>query len=358
MNKKINSKIYSKYLACDKNLFLSQATYNSILSLPRCLCGQAFKKVLSRIFLILQSFLLSACLYTVNGCSSGEVKKTVSPGLEAEYLVLNEKVLLHFYGSPDERDWATKTLERRCDDKEDPHACYNLASQFFSLKNFAMASKYAEKAVLQSPKDSLYLEMYRQSLIENNKLEIVNNSIFPQADNTYLLTKLEVECRNKKTDSAFSLASELVSKKILSQESVRNGFLPECLNDKMISDLVTKAQSNKINFTNHYYAEKNKSNLFSSIWDTSYLTKNKPIEKEEEITHKITGHWRDLRKAVAAKNKKQVQKAYNNFTRELKQEKANSKKDANLYTALERAAELLIEQDEFFSGYRNLLKEN
>lgn len=294
----------------------------------------------------------------MNGCSSGEVKKTVAPGLEAEYLVLNEKVLLNFYGSPDERDWAMKTLERRCDDKEDPHACYNLATHLFAIKNFASASKYAEKAVLQSPKDSLYLELYRQSLLENAKLESANTFVFPSSDTGYLLTKLEIECRNKKTESAYQITSDLISKKMLSQESIRNGFLPDCLSDKMISELAAKAQSNKINFTNHYYTEKNKSNLFYSIWDTSYLTKNKPLEKEEVLNHKLTEHWRDLRKAVAAKNKKLAVKAYNDFTTELNKEKANSKREPNLYLAIERASELLIEQDEFFAQFRSLLNKN
>jgi hypothetical protein len=316
------------------------------------------RKLLSRIFLVLQSFLLTACFYSVNGCSSGDEKKIVTPGLEAEYLVLNEKVLLNFFGSPDEKDWATKTLERRCDDKEDPHACYNLATHLFSLKNFAGASKYAEKAVLQSPKDALYLEMYRQSILENAKLETRNVSIFPAANTNYLLTKLESECRNKKIDSAFQIAYDLVSDKILSTESVRNGFLPECLPDKMISELVAKAQANKINFTNHYYMEKNKSNLFFSIWDTSYLTKNKPLDKEEDLKYKLTGHWRDLRKAISAKNKKLAIKAYGEFTKELKHEKDNSKKDINLFLAIERAAELLIEQDDFFAQYRSLLSDN
>lgn len=294
----------------------------------------------------------------MNGCSSGEVKKSVAPGLETEYLVLNEKVLLNFYGSPDERDWAMKTLERRCDDKEDPHACYNLASHLFAIKNFASASKYAEKAVLQSPKDSLYLEIYRQSLLESGKLESTNATVFPIADTSYLLTKLEIECRNKRQESVFQIASDLITQKILSQESIRNGFLPDCLPDKMISELAAKAQSNKTNFTNHYYTEKNKSNLFYSIWDTSYLTKNKPLEKEEVLSHKLTEHWRDLRKAVTSKNKKLAIKAYEDFITELNKEKANSKREANLYLAIERASELLIEQDEFFAQFRSLLKKN
>ncbi len=319
------------------------------------MCGK--RKLLSRIFLVLQSFLLTACFYSVNGCSSGDEKKIVTPGLEAEYLVLNEKVLLNFFGSPDEKDWAIKTLERRCNDREDPHACYNLATHLFSLKNFAGASKYAEKAVLQSPKDFLYLEMYRQALLENRKLETANTSILPSSDTSYLLTKLESECRNKKIDSAFQIASDLVSKKVLSSESIRNGFLPECLPDEMISELAAKSQGNKINFASHYYTEKNKSNLFYSIWDTSYLTQNKPIEKEVELKFKLTEHWRDLRKAVATKNKKLAIKAYSDFSQELKKERANSKRDANLYLAIERAAELLIEQDEFFAGFRHLADE-
>jgi len=67
------------------------------------------EKYISSFFLILQCLLLTAC----SGCSSTENKKSVTPGLEAEYLVLNEKILMNLYGSPDEKDWAVKTLEKR-----------------------------------------------------------------------------------------------------------------------------------------------------------------------------------------------------------------------------------------------------
>ena len=125
----------------------------------------------------------------------------------------------------------------------------------------------------------------------------------------------------------------------------------------MISELSQKAQRNKVNFANQYYVEKNKSNLFYSIWDTSYLTKHKPIETEEELKHKLTIYWRDFRKAVAAKNEKLARKTLSEFVKELTQEKASAKQDTNLYLAIERAAKLLIEQDEFFAKYKNLADE-
>ena len=125
----------------------------------------------------------------------------------------------------------------------------------------------------------------------------------------------------------------------------------------MISDLTGKAKRNKINYTAHYYAEKNKSNLFYSIWDTSYLTQHKPLEKEEELKFKLTEYWRNFRKAVAAKNEKLAHKSLGEFIRELNQAKANTKHDTNLYIAIERAAKLLIEQDDFFAKYKNLADE-
>ena len=76
------------------------------------------------------------------------------------------------------------------------------------------------------------------------------------------------------------------------------------------------------------------------------------------LSHKLTEHWRDLRKAVTSKNKKLAIKAYEDFITELNKEKANSKREANLYLAIERASELLIEQDEFFAQFRSLLKKN
>jgi len=329
----------------------------STVANPPLLSVGSFGKFLSRFILVLQSFLLTACVYSMSGCTSGENKKVVTPGLEADYLVLNEKILLNFFGSPDEKDWAMKTLEKRCTEETDSHACYNLATHLFSLKDFTGGMKFAEKAILLNPKDSLYMEMYRQSLIEANKLELANRTTLPISDPAYLYTKLELDCRNKKIDSALETTVELISKNILTTESIQNGFLKECLTEKMISELSQKAQRNKINFANQYYIEKNKSNLFYSIWDTSYLTKRKPIEAEEELKHKLTVYWRDFRKAVAAKNEKLARKTLNEFMKELTQEKASAKQDTNLYLAIERAAKLLIEQDDFFAKYKNLADE-
>lgn len=315
------------------------------------------RKFLSSCILLLQSFLLTACFYSMSGCTSGENRKVVSSGLDADYLVLNEKILLNFFGSPDEKDWAIKTLEKRCIDESDSHACYNLATHLFSLKDFTRAMKFSEKSILLNPTDSLYMEMYRQSVIEANKLEIANKNKLPSSEPAYLYTKLELDCRNKKIDSALETTVELISKNILSTETIQNGFLKECLTEKMISELSQKAQRNKVNFANQYYVEKNKSNLFYSIWDTSYLTKHKPIETEEELKHKLTIYWRDFRKAVAAKNEKLARKTLSEFVKELTQEKASAKQDTNLYLAIERAAKLLIEQDEFFAKYKNLADE-
>lgn len=315
------------------------------------------RKFLSSCILILQSFLLTACFYSMSGCTSGENRKVVSTGLDADYLVLNEKILLNFFGSPDEKDWAIKTLEKRCAEEADSHACYNLATHLFSLKDFSGAMKFSEKSILLNPNDSLYMEMYRQSVIEANKLDVANKTKLPTSEPAYLYTKLELECRNKKIDSALETTVELISRKIISTESIQNGFLKECLTEKMISELSQKAQKNKTNYTSYFYTEKNKSNLFYSIWDTSYLTKQKPIEKEEELKHKLTVYWRDFRRAVAAKNEKLVRKTLSDFIKELTEEKASAKQDSNLYIAIERAAKLLIEQDEFFAKYKNLADE-
>ena len=176
------------------------------------------RNLLSKILFLLQPFLLTTCFYSFNGCNSGDAKKTVIPGLDAEYLVLNEKILLNFFGSPDEKDWALKTLQRRCEEEEDPHACYNLATHLFSLKDYSRSRKFAEKATLQNPKDSLYLEMYRQTLLESGKLDDISKNQQVKVD-ALLFTKLEIDCRNKKLDEAFTKASELVEKNFLSLES-------------------------------------------------------------------------------------------------------------------------------------------
>lgn len=311
---------------------------------------QKKRKLISSFFLILQCLFLTAC----SGCNSTDNKKSISPGLEADYLVLNEKILMNLYGSSEEKEWATKTLEKRCEDDGDPHACYNLASHLFALKNYSSAVKYSEKAVIKKPKDALYVEMYRQSLIENGKLELANKDIMNPTEISSLITKLELDCRNKNIESAYLVSKDLVSKDALTAESFQRGFISECLNEKMITELIGKAKKNKINYSNFYYSEKNKSNLFYSIWDTSYFTKNKPIEKEEELKNQLTVNWREFRKAVQSKNDKLVKKTFHEFVKSLKDEKSQAKQDANLYIAIERAAKLLIEQDDFFAKYRSL----
>ncbi|HMV44934.1 MAG TPA: hypothetical protein PKL30_16250 [Leptospiraceae bacterium] len=311
------------------------------------------EKYISSFFLILQCLLLTAC----SGCSSTENKKSVTPGLEAEYLVLNEKILMNLYGSPDEKDWAVKTLEKRCEEDGDPHACYNLASHLFAIKNFSGAVRYSERAVIKSPKDALYVEMYRQSLLENGKMEIANKDSLPTNDPSYLITKLELECRNQNKEVAIQIAKDLVGKEVLTAESIRNGFISECLPEKSINELTSVSKKNKVNFASFYYSEKNKSNLFYSIWDTSYFTKNQPIEKEEDLKHQLTMSWREFRKAVQSKNDKLVRKNFHEFLKTLKDEKSQAKQEANLYLAIERAAKLLLEQDEFFAKYRSLADE-
>ncbi|MBK8394163.1 MAG: hypothetical protein IPL26_02825 [Leptospiraceae bacterium] len=313
------------------------------------------RNLLSKILFLLQPFLLTTCFYSMNGCNSNDVKKSVVPGLEADYLVLNEKILLNFFGGPDEKEWAIKTLEKRCEDEEDPHACYNLSTHLFSLKEFSKSKKFAEKAIFLNPNDSLYFEMYRQTLIESGKFDSKNKNSKP--DTSILFTKLQIECRNNKQEDAFLTVSEMLDNNLLSYESIQNGLIKECLNERMISDLSQKSKRNKINFSNFYYTEKNKSNLFYSIWDTSYLTQRKPLEREEELKYRITVYWRDFRKAVASQNKKLAQKNLNEFLKELNQEKTNAKKDTNLFIAIERAAKLLIEQDDFFAKYKNLAEE-
>jgi len=67
--------------------------------------------------------------------------------------------------------------------------------------------------------------------------------------------------------------------------------------------------------------------------------------------------WREFRKAVQSKNDKLVRKNFHEFLKTLKDEKSQAKQEANLYLAIERAAKLLLEQDEFFAKYRSLADE-
>lgn len=302
--------------------------------------------------------LLFFSVWTIKCSSDLPVKDSVKAEFNPEYLVLNEKLLLDFYGTPEEKSSAISTLTLRCNSSiADAHACYNLAAQYLTGKNYKDGYKLAERAVELKPQDPLYSELFRRYAIESNQVETIKTKYPVTGETAYLYSVLEDSCRKGNEADAISALEKLIEKNATSSDTINSGFIKECISTDQISALSKKAAGNKISYSNYYYQEKSKSNVFNKVWDTESFTKNKSLEDEGSLKSELTAHWRDFKKSVSSNNKPDAKKHLKNFLQTLSEEEKNSQKDKHLYTALRRAAFLLIEQDEFFKNFRNLTEE-
>ena len=99
-----------------------------------------------------------------------------------------------------------------------------------------------------------------------------------------------------------------------------------------------------------------KSDTFSSIWDVGYFIKKKHLEEEEHINNTLTQNWKQVRIHVKAMEIEKAKSALKLFLGELRNHTLQKTEKKKLL-AIERAAYLLIEQDEFFNQSRSLLQE-
>jgi tetratricopeptide (TPR) repeat protein len=283
------------------------------------------------------------------------VRVHIKQGVNPEYLTMSEKIILDFYGNETDRDASLSLLKERCEDNysNNSHACYNYAVLLFNLQKHEESLVYIKKAVEKSPEDVLYNSMFRNmaNMLEHPE-SLENNEEGNMVAN---FTRIEVACRNKNEELVLQLVEQMKDSKILHETLFRNGTFSECLSSENQSALLKSLPKNNINYKELYYQEKSQSDPFSALWDVSYFIKKSELEKELQTKMPITEAWRNLRLAVRSGNSAKAKIELRSFLDEIKKGKEQKKAYKSKFTALERAAFYLIEQDDFFKQYRDQL---
>lgn len=306
------------------------------------------------------TLIIILCLTIVWSCSSGNedsgmVRILAKPGVNPEYLGLSEKIILDFYGEEADREKALETLRTRCSDSElkDAHSCYNLAVLLHNQKKSEESFEAIRSAVKISGNDPLYLSMYRTLALQVGKPEVLEQN----SETKFLgvLTRLELLCGKDEAKSRDILLL-LTKEGIISTQMLESGWLSECLTPDLKKEIYPLAKSSGHNYKEIYYQEKMKSDPFSHLWDVGYFLKKKKLEDEEQIHSTLTQNWKLVRQYTKSKETEKARQHLKLFLGEVRNHPL-SKVEKKKLTALERAAFLLIEQDEFFAGSRILLQE-
>jgi hypothetical protein len=284
--------------------------------------------------------------------------RTLKTGFTPAYLNWSENTFRDFFGKEETKKAAMEQLRIRCHEPNlrDANSCYNLAVlNFYFIKDYEEAYKHSARAAALSPDDFLYRDLYRHSCIKANKMDILELNYPYQSKLTYQYSKLLDSCENKTPD--LFILEELVKNGTITKPVLSTGALSECLTKEEQTKYSTMAKNNPINYTYLYYKEKDKANMYSDIWDTMYYTKGQKLISYDRANKNITVYWKEILKGITSNNMSEVEKNVALFVKEVRTGKNNDKKNTILYTALERAAFLLFEQDEFFKNYRHLAKE-
>lgn len=307
--------------------------------------------------LVILSFL---CLTIYWNCSTGNdetgiVRIFTKPGVNPEYLGMSEKIILDYYGEESDREKALETLKSRCNDSElkDPHSCYNLAVLLYNQKKTEESFEAIRSAVKLAGSDALYLSMFRTLALQLGKPEILEEN----TDTRHLgiLTRLEMVC-GKDNLKAKEIIIPLLRDGIVNAAMLEDGILAECLTPELKKELASTAKNSGYNYKEIYYQEKVKSDPFSHLWDVGYYLRKKKLEDEEQIQNTLTQNWKFVRHYTRVKDIEKAREHLKLFLGDLRNHPL-MKVEKKKLTALERAAYLLIEQDDFFAQARNLLQE-
>jgi hypothetical protein len=305
-------------------------------------------------------FILFACTQCAkqNVISEDHPVRSIKTGFSEEYLNWSENTFRNFFGNEEAKKSTIEQLNIRCHEKNisDAHSCYNLAIiYFYFIKNFDEAYKHSLRATSLSPEDALYRDIYRQSCIKANKIDMLELNYPYQSKTVSEYTKVIESCNNKNIDK--SSLENLVKTGVITKQVLSSNFFSECLDPQEKASLLGLAKSNPINYSDYYYKEKDQSHIYSSLWDTIYYTKGKTLVSQEKVSKNLTLYWKEVLQGVSGGNQPDVEKNLRLFLKEISIEKNKNKKQLTLYIALERAAFLLFEQDNFFKSYRSLTKE-
>lgn len=280
---------------------------------------------------------------------------SISTGLNEEYLNWSESVFRGYFGNEESRNNTLEQLKDRCHKPaiSDAHSCYNLSViYFYFLKNYEEAYKHSQRAATLVPGDDLYRDMYRQSAIKSNHIDMLKLNYPYQSQTIHDYTMAIELCKENKKQELLPLLENLVKSGIITKQVLSSTF-SNCIPPEDLAKLTAISKTNPLQYSDLYYETKKDSHPYSGIWDTFYYTRKRQLAKEDKLSHNITIYWRDVLRSVASGDNSSAQNHLRAFLSVVR----GGKNSSHLYTALERAAYLLIEQDEFFKGSRILLKE-
>lgn len=294
-----------------------------------------------RFILTLQLVLLYACFSSLENCNSTEVKEIQSTELNADDLVLNEKLLLLLYGNEEDKEKGLKELKSECNSSRNnsAHICYNLASHLYLLKKFSEGIEYSIIASKLSPKDNLYKELSRQFHVQ------LNRKIEGESDFLNELTELESACKRKNFSDAKKKLKSIVEQKKIYKENLKIGFIKDCFEENFLTEQVKNLSSKNSNYSKIYEIEKNKSHPFRDVWDF-----------EENSKKQLSKNWKNFRNAVSRKDESLATKHLGEFLEELENLNKSDSKNEKYYSNLKLASKLLVEHDEFYTKLPNLKK--
>jgi hypothetical protein len=313
-----------------------------------------------KIILLIIILIPVLCLGIVGSCSSinedsGIIRLLAKPGINPEYLGLSEKIILDFYGDENDRIRSIETLKARCYDTtlKDAHACYNLAVLLYNQKKMDESFTAIRKSVSIAGSDPLYQSMLRTMALQLGKPEILEEKEETRLLGT--LTRLELLC-SKNEEKSKEIMVSLLKQGILNSSMLNIGGLSDCITPQMKEEIIAHSLPVKYNYKDIYYQEKAKSDPFSGLWDVSYYIKKKHLEDEETINNTLTLNWKLVRKNVKLADLEKAKSHLKLFLGELRNH-PYQKTEKKKLQSIEKAAYLLIEQDDFFSSARQLLQE-
>lgn len=284
---------------------------------------------------------------------------SIPAGLNPDYLKLNEMILMDFYGSEENKKQSIEALKKRCDGGSltDPHSCYNVSVLLTVVDKFEEAIQFSQRAVQFKPDDPLYRDLYRQILLKTKKHESLKTTYPHEAEKIYQMTHAIDLCKSKNEIELLSVLRELVRSGEITKESIENGVFSDCLSKDSKKNLLSTAKANRVNYKIAYQNHKARMHPFSAVWDSNYYTKNSNLESESSFTKPLTQSWKDVKIAIRTGSFSLAQNKLQEFIKILREEKNQNRKHLHLYTAIERAAYFLVEQDKEFENFRSLIKE-
>ncbi len=184
-------------------------------------------------FKVLAFFIQSALLFFY--CSNSMQEQiSVLPGLNENYLALNEKFWRDYYGDEDAKTNALQILKLRCEKREiqDAHSCYNLSVLHFQSKEYQKAYDASLKAIEKRATDGLYQNMLRQAALQSNQIHSLSLLKHKNREILNLYNQMIYHCYKKEEAKVIQNLKELITKKYISSNILQTGLLTTCIKEE------------------------------------------------------------------------------------------------------------------------------